>query len=200
MKETYSREDILTIAAEKIRQKKEKEEREERELYEQITSGTPWLFFKGVVLFCTLIAFITTIDQFVDGSSKKLTEEDCKMDRDWDYPFHRVLDVEGYTFWPHFNDWFDHTESSLKLVYSPILHTGKKLSYDIKNDDGKKRKHEEIRQRSIFTWFPVFQIFLLIPLFTYIFKRQSAGFNFARIVSLVFIFPGSLIVLYYTVF
>ncbi|NRA13314.1 MAG: hypothetical protein HRT57_15315, partial [Crocinitomicaceae bacterium] len=165
---------------------------------ERITSGTPWLIFRGVVVFCTLMALITTIEHFVDGPTKKITEEDCKIDRNWEYTWHRVLDVDGCMFTPHLKDWSNHTESSLKLTYTPIFRTGKKLSYDIQVNESTIRKHEEIRQRSIFTWFPAFQLILLFPLITYIFKRQSPGFNFARIASLVFVFPGSLLVIYFT--
>jgi len=194
------RQESFRLAAEKMRLKKEKEVREENEFYERITSGKPWFFFKAVMIFCTLILLVTTIDFFVDGTTKKLTEEDCKIDRDWEYTWHKVLDVEGYMFTPHFNDWYDHVESSLTLTYSPIFRTGKKLSYDIQSKDSSLRRHEEIRQNSIFTWFPAFQILLLIPLLTFLFKRQSAWFNFARIASLVFVFPGTLLVIYNTLF
>ena len=198
MRVRHSREDILRVAAEKMRQKKEKEERENKELYERITSGTPWLLFRIVVFFCTLIAVITTIDHFIDGPTRKLTDEDCKINRDWEYTWHKVLDVEGYMFSPHFNDWYNHTESSLELTYTPIFRTGKKLSYDIQVKESNIRKHVEIRQRSIFTWFPAFQLCLLIPLITFLFKRQSPWFNFGRVTSFVFVLPGALLVIYYT--
>ncbi|MFN6083831.1 MAG: hypothetical protein ACK476_02745, partial [Fluviicola sp.] len=61
-------------------------------------------------------------------------------------------------------------------------------------------KHEELRQNSIFNWFPFLQIALLIPLVTYIFKRQKPWFNFARVASMVVVFPGCLVVLYFTFF
>lgn len=187
----------MRIAAERLRLKKEKEEREDREFYERITSGIQWTAFKIVVVFCTLMFVISTIEVFVDGPTKKLTEKSWKIDRDWEYTWHQVLDVEGYMFTPALGDWSGHVENSMVMTYSPIFRTGKKLSYTIKVDDSIYRRHEEIRQRSIFTWFPVFQIFLLIPLFTYIFKRQAPMFNFARIASLVLVFPGTLMIIYY---
>ena len=70
------REEAFRIAAEKMREKREKEEREDREFYERITSGFPWFIFKSVVVFCTLLALVTTYDYFVDGPSKKLSEND----------------------------------------------------------------------------------------------------------------------------
>lgn len=198
MTRNINREEAFQIAAEKVRLKKEKEAREEQEFYERITSGTQWILFKSVVVFCTLMALVTTFEVFVDGPSKKLTEKDWKIDRNWEYTWHKVLDVKGYMFTPTIGDWSDRVDSSLKLTYSPIFRTGKKLVYDIKTGESSIRKHEEIRQRSIFTWFPLFQLVLLIPLATYIFKRQSPWFNFARIASFVLVLPGTLLVIFLT--
>lgn len=185
-------------AAEMMRQKKEKEAREDREFYERITSGWQWLLFKSVVVFCTLMVLVSTIEVFVDGPTKKLPEKSWKLNRDWEYTWHKVLDVEGYMFTPTLDDWSDRVENGFKMTYSPIFRTGKKLSYDIKVNEFVTRRHEEIRQQSIFTWFPAFQVFLLIPLITFLLKRQSPWFNFARIASLVFVFPGTLMVIFFT--
>jgi len=200
MPRNINRQESLRIAAEKIRQKKEKEEREDREFYERITSGMRWFIFKTVVVFCTLMLLVSTFEVFVDGPTKKLTEKSWKIDRNWEYTWHKVLDVEGYMFTPTIADWSDRVENSLEITYSPVFRTGKKLSYAVKADESAIRRQEEIRERSIFTWFPAFQLFLLIPLITFIFKRQSAGFNFARIASLVFVFPGTLMVIYFAMF
>jgi hypothetical protein len=156
-----------------------------------------WFLFKTVVVFCTLMLLVSTFEVFVDGPTKKLPEKSCKIDRDWDYTWHKVLDVEGYMFTPTIADWSERVENSLQITYSPVFRTGKKLSYAIKVNESGIRRQEEIRQMSIFTWFPAFQLFLLIPLITFIFKRQSAWFNFARIASLVLVFPGTLLVIYF---
>ncbi len=192
-----NREEALRIAAEKVRRKKEQEEREDREFYERITSGTPWLFFKIVVVFCTLLALVTTFEVLVDGPTKKLSNDSWKINRDWEYTWHKVLDVEGYMFTPTLSDWSDRVENSLRMTYSPVFRTGKKLVFDVQaNESDSVKRQEEIRQRSIFTWFPAFQLFLLIPLITFLLKRQSAWFNFARIASFVFVLPGALLVIY----
>lgn len=198
MTRNFNQQESMRIAAERMRLKKEKEAREEKEFYERITSGKQWLIFKTVVVFCTLMALVTTFEVFVDGPTKKLTENDWKIDRDWEWTWHTILDVEGYMFTPELGDWSGHVENTLEMTYSPVFRTGKKLSYDIEVNESTIRRHEEIRQSSIFTWFPAFQLFLLIPLITFIFKRQSAWFNFARIASLVFVFPGTLLVIYLT--
>lgn len=198
MSRNIDRQEALRIAAEKMRQRKEKEKREEIEFYEKITSGGRWLFFKSVVIFCSLMFVVSTIETFVDGPTKKLTEDDWKINRDWEWTWHKILDVEGYLFTPLITDWYQHVENSMEITYSPIFRTGKKLSFDVKLEGSGTRRQEEIRWRSIFTWFPLFQIFLLIPLLTMIFKRQSPWFNFARIVSLVFVFPGTLLVIFFT--
>lgn len=198
MPRNTNQQEALRIAAEKMRLKKEKEAREETEFYERITSGPIWLIFKIVVVFCTLMLLVSTFEVFVDGPSKKLSEKSWKIDRDWEYTWHKVLDVEGYMFTPLLEDWNDHVENTIRITYSPIFRTGKKLSYDVKVNEFAVKRQEEIRQESIFTWFPLFQIFLLIPLLTYIFRRQSAWFNFARITSLVFVFPATLLVIFFT--
>lgn len=197
MSRNFDQQESLRIAAERMRLKKEKEQREENEFYERITSGVQWLIFKVVVVFCTLMMLITTFEVFVDGPTKKISENDWKVDKNWEWTWHKILDVEGYLFTPELRDWSGRVENSFELTYSPIFRTGKKLSYDIQVDESTIRRHEEIRWRSIFSWFPTFQLLLLIPLFTFIFKRQSAWFNFARIASLVFIFPGTLLVIFY---
>lgn len=200
MSRNINREEALRIAAERMRQKKEQEEREENEFYERITSGTQWSIFKAIVVFTTLMALITTFDVFVDGPTKKITEEDWKINRDWEWTWHKVLEVEGYLFAPQLSDWSDHVDNTIEITYSPIFRAGKKLSYDIQEYESAIRRHEEIRWRSIFTWFPAVQVFLLIPLFTFLFKRQKPWFNFARILSMFVIFPGTLLVIYYAIF
>lgn len=198
MSRITNQEEIMRIAAERMRLKKEKEAREEKEFYERITSGPQWLFFKIVVVFCTLMFVVSTIEVMVDGPTKKLSEKAWKIDRNWEYTWHKVLDVKGYTFMPLLSDWNDRVENSLEMTYSPIFRTGKKLHYDVNVDGFAVKKQEEIRQFSIFNWFPFFQILLLIPLATYLFKRQSAWFNFARVASFVLVFPGTLLVIFLT--
>jgi hypothetical protein len=194
-----SREEKMRIAAEKVRRKKEKEQRENDEFYERITTGPRWLMFKIVVVFCTIMAVITTIEHLFDGPTEKITESDWQVDENWEYSGHAVLNVEGYMFTPPYLSWWDHLENSLELTYSPIFKTGKKFHYDSPvNETAEIRSYTEMRDRSIFSWFPFFQLFLLVPFVTFLLKRQSPWFNFARIVSFVFVFPGMLIVMFFT--
>ena len=190
--------EILRIAAERLRRKEEKEKREEKEYYEKITSGFRWGLFKVVVVFCTLMAVLTTIETFVDGATKKLDKSQWKIDRELYMMFHQTIKVEDYLFFPPISDWSGNIEDSYEITYTPIFRTGKKLSYDIQVDDTTVRRHEEIRSRSIFDWFPARQILMLIPLATFLLKRQNPWFNFARIASLVFIFPAILMITYFT--
>lgn len=197
MTRNINREESMRIAAEKMRLKKEKEIREDKEFYERITSGMQWLIFKIVVAFCTVMLVVSIIEVFLDGPTKKLSERSWKIDRNWEYTWHKVLDVEGYMFSPTISDWSDRVENSLSMTYSPIFRTGKKLNFNVKLGESIVRRQTEIRENSIFTWFPTFQIFLLIPLLTFIFKRQKPWFNFARIASLVLVFPGTLMVIFF---
>lgn len=194
MSRNHSREDALRIAAEKVRRKREEEKRAENEYYKKITSGTPWLLFTIVVAFCTLMMVLTTIEIFVDGETKKLDKSEWKIDRELYMMWHQSIKVGDYLFVPHLRDWSDHKEDSYEITYSPIFRTGKRLSYDLQINETTIRRHEEIRRRSIFTWFPWLQIVMLIPLATFIFKRQKPLFNFARVTSLIIVFPGILLV------
>ncbi|MCT4561161.1 MAG: hypothetical protein N4A41_07265 [Crocinitomicaceae bacterium] len=197
MSRNISREEALLQAAEKIRKQKEKEAQEDQAFYERITSGVQWLAFKIVVAVCLLILVVTTVDRFSDGETKKLTQNDWHVDRDWEWTWHKVLDVQGAMFAPELSNWSDRDETTMELIYSPILHTPKKLTYDLKKDGIVIRNHVEYRQHSFFSWFPELQIFLLIPLFTFLFKRQKPWFNFARIFSMFVILPGALLVVYF---
>lgn len=194
---SIDRQEAYRIAAERMRLKKEKEEREEREYYVRVTSGGPWLLFKIAVAFCTLMAIATTVETLVDGPSKKLTENDWKINREWEWTWHQILDVEGYMFSPYLKDWLGHVPNSLEITYTPIFRTGKKLSYDMPVGESMIRRHDEMRDHSIFEWFPLIQIAFLIPLFTFLFKRQSPWFNFSRALSLFIIFPGAVLVMVY---
>lgn len=194
------RKESMRIAAERMRIKKEKEKREEKEFYQRITSGIQWFAFKFVVVVCTLMVVASTFDTFVDGPTKQLSETDWRDNRDWEYRWHKVLDVEGYMFTPSLENWFNREEGSLELTYLPIFRTGKKLSFNIKAKGATIIKHVEMRRRSMFSWFPFLQIILLLPLFTYVFKQPKPWFNFARIASMFFIFPGVLMAIYFTYF
>lgn len=195
-----NREEYLKAAAERMRLAKEKEEKEEKEYYERVTSGNLWIFFKVAVVCSTLVLLISLIDTLFDGPEKSLTEKSWEIDRNWRYDGHSVLDVEGYLFTPKYLDWATHKEETLTLVYSPILRTGKKLNFDSVVNGEEIISYSTIRFRSLFNWFPYLQIFLLIPIVTYLFKRQSPWFNFARVFSLVFVLPGSLIIIFFTYF
>ncbi|XOV67621.1 MAG: hypothetical protein ACFHU9_00340 [Fluviicola sp.] len=190
----YGREERMRIAAEKMRRKKEQEEKEDREFYERITSGWQWNLFRFVVVFCTLMAILTTIDTFFDGKTRKMGVEEWKYDTEWRMEWHKIVVVDGAKFAPHFRDWSDRVEGSFEITYTPIFQTGKWLSYDLKDDEtGAIRNHTEFRWRSLLGWFPFFQIFALIPLITLFYKRQNSFFNFLRVASLAFVFPGTLI-------
>ena len=191
----------MRIAAEKIRLKKEQEEKEDREFYERITSGWQWNLFKFVVVFCTLMAILTTIEFLFEGKTRKLAKNEWKYDSEWRMEWHHIVVVDGARFVPHFRDWSDRVEGSFEITYTPIFQTAKLLSYSLKDEEtGAVRRHTEYRWRSLLGWFPFFQLFALIPLATFFYKRQNSFFNFARVASLSMVFPGTLIAIYFLIF
>ena len=190
----YSREEALLIAAERLRRKEEEEKLKENQYYEKITTGKPWFLFKIVVAFCTLMIVITTIEIYVDGETKKLTENEWKIDRELYLFGHQSVKVGDYLFAPPLKKWFGHVDNSFNITYTPIFGTGKRLSYDLEINEYTTIRSDTIRQRSIFTWFPFLQIIMLIPLLTFFYKRQKPLFNFARVASIVIVFPGTLMI------
>ena len=194
----YSREEAMKIAAERLKRKIEQEKQEEEAYYKRVTSGLPWYLFLGVVGFCTLMMILTTVEIFVDGETKQLTEKEWKVDRSLYVFGHQSIVVDDDLFIVHFDDWFDYIEGTFEITYSPIFKTGKWLSYDQKQGDNMIFRQKIIRRRSIFTWFPYLQIAMLIPLFTLIFKSPKPWFNFARVGSIAVIFPGTLLVIIFT--
>ena len=196
----YNREEALRIAAEKVRRTKEEEKRKEDEYFKRVTSGFPWLFFKIVVVFCTLMVFITMVEIVIDGKTEKLTEDDWKIDRELYQPGHQSIKVGDYLFVAAFKEWLGHVDSSFEITYTPIFQTAKKLSYNQEISENNIVRQEVMRRRSIFNWFPFFQLFMLIPLLTFIFKRQNTLFNFSRIVSMFVVLPATVLILILSMF
>ena len=196
----YNRVEALKIAAEKVRRQAEEEKRKEDEYFDRITSGTPWFFFKAVVGFCTVVLLITMIEIVVDGNTQKLTSDEWKIDRELYMTGHQSIKVGDYLFVAPFKSWLGHMDDSFEITYSPFFKTAKKLSYNQEISENNIKRQEVIRRRSIFTWFPFFQILMLIPLLTYIFKRKNTLFNFSRIVSMFVVFPVTILILTLTMF
>lgn len=194
MKVKYTREELIKIAAEKVRIKEEEAQRAENEYYYKITHGTPWLVFKIVVGFCTLMMVLTTIDILVDGPSQELDQSEWRIDRELYIPGHQSIKVGDDLFVPEMKDWLGHIDDSFEITYSSIFRTGKWLNYNREVSENVVLRESTIRRRSIYTWFPYFQIIMLIPLATFLFKRQKPWFKFARIASMVLITPAIILV------
>ena len=148
------RNEALRAAAEKVKKQKEEEKRKEKEYFERVTSGPSWMLFKVVVVFCTLMAILTTIETFVDGETRKLDDSEWRVDRELYVLYHQSVKVGDDLFVPHLDNWIKYIEGTFEITYSPIFRTGKKLSYDLKVGANEIRRHEVIRRRSVFTWFP----------------------------------------------
>lgn len=193
----FDQKEAMRKAALKLQQQKEEEERKDREYFERITTGRPWLIFKIGVAFCTLMLILTSIDIYVDGKSKKLKEGEWRIDRELYMNGHQSIKVGNALFIAPFEIWFGHIDDSFEITYSLIFQTGKKLAYNQEVSEGAVVRHEVIRRRSIFTWFPFLQIAMVIPLLVFIFKRKKPWFRFARTMSLLIITPMSFIILMY---
>lgn len=197
MSRNLNREEYLRVKAEQIRLKKEKEALEERAIYERATTGLWWLSFKIVVVVSTFMAVATLVDHLFDGRIHKLDEQSWKIDQDWSYPGHSVVNIDGYLFTPDYYHWAPHVENTIQLTRTPIFRTGKKLTFDTKVNGNQIVQHTELRWRSIFDWFPFVQIMFFIPLVTFIFKQQSPWFNLGRIISYTVVIPCAFAIYFY---
>lgn len=190
----------LAKTAERIKKAREAELIKEKEFYTKITSGTSWLWFKIGTAFCILMVILTTYDTFFDGETKPISQNE--------YNFNRELYAIGYqSVWVDENLFIVPIESmigmdmnSFQVTYSPIFGDPKFLSFASYYEDTKTplEKRIQVAQKriSIYEWFPLAQIMLLLPLLVIIFKRQKAWFNFARVGCFILLFPGSILLLF----
>ncbi|MFK7787412.1 MAG: hypothetical protein AB8B56_19970 [Crocinitomicaceae bacterium] len=54
-------------------------------------------------------------DPFADGPSRKLSDDDWQINKNWEWTWHKVLDVENCMFAPEIGDWGNLVEGSIEL-------------------------------------------------------------------------------------
>lgn len=194
MNQLEKRKERLRVAAEKLKKEREEEIINDRLYFEKITSGPRWTIFTVFMIFCAGLALITTYDTFKDGEVYELTPNQYRFDRSlgaWDNQ--SIWVNEDDIFLVPFVDLFDFDENSFQLVTSPIFGDPKYLSFTKKESTGDFTRYYFQKRVSIYEWFPLAQIMLLIPLLVFLFKRQKPWFKFAQFTCLFLIFPGSII-------
>jgi hypothetical protein len=200
-----SRQEHLKRAAEQIKKAKELEIIKEKEYYEKITSGNRWMIFKIFTLFCVLLAVLTTVDTFTDGEVVRITPEQFRFDRSLGALNHQSIWVnESDLFLVHFQDLQGMNLETFEVTKSFIFGDNKYLSFLQEYEDSvtpMTRTRIYVSKRiSIYDWFPLTQVFLLLPLLVLLFKQQKPWFNFAQMACFILLFPGSLILLYSLIF
>ncbi|MFT4601987.1 MAG: hypothetical protein ACI857_002173 [Arenicella sp.] len=201
----FDQKEAFRKAAERAQQLKEKEAKEEEEHYQKITSGNGWMYFKIGMVFSVIFLLVTTIDTFFEGETVKLENAEWKVDHEWRSSTHQIIKVSGAQFMVSYQDWSGFIFNSFQMTYSPILHEEKVLwfmqdPYSASGADLDPVRRYGLRTRSVFNWFPYLQIILLMPLFTFLFKRKKQWFVFTRMMSMVLIYPGSLLLLLWILF
>jgi hypothetical protein len=200
-----SRQEHLKRAAEQIKKAKEFEAVKEKEYYEKITGGTRWKIFTFFTFFCVLLALLTTFDTFVDGKTVKLSQGEFKFERSlYSIDYQSVWVNDDDLFLVHFKDLQDKDLNTFEVTESFIFRDYKYLSFIQAYEDSvtpltRKRKYAS-KRISIYDWFPLTQVLLLLPLFVFLYKRQKPWFNFAQMACFILIFPGSLVLLYSLIF
>ncbi|MCB9222764.1 MAG: hypothetical protein H6582_01200 [Crocinitomicaceae bacterium] len=198
----FDQKTAIAKAAERVRQEKEAEKERDAAYYQKITSGNRWLFFKGIVVFTTLMLILTTYDTFVMGPTEKISPSEWEMNRELYRINYQSIWVHGHAlFTPHLEDWIGHLEEGFEVTYTPIFHDEKILSFlqvpYTTEGNAAPIRHYVWRDRSIYNWFPLFQIMLLIPLLTFLLRRPKPWFNYLRMASMVLILPGTIFILIY---
>lgn len=199
------RKEHLRKVAEKLKQERELEAQKDREYYEKITSGTRWMIFKIGMVFCILLAIVTTIDTFVDGKTEKLHQDQFVFDRSlgaWDYQ--SVWVNENDIFLVHFSDMVGMNLNTFELTKSFITGDNKYISFIQEYEDSvtpmTRTRIKAQKRVSIYEWFPFVQVLLLLPLLVFLFRKQKPWFKFAQFASLLLIMPGSVILLLTLIF
>jgi hypothetical protein len=184
---------IQEVAA-NIKLAKEQTAKQEIIDYENSITGTKWNLFKGIVVFCCLMAVLTTLDTFIDGGERTLDSKEWRVDRSIYSIGYQSIWVNDALFMPSFDQWIGFEPNSFEVTESFIFRDEKHLHFVQVPDkyvDAEQRpiQRHTARIRSIYNWFPALQVLLLIPLLTFFFKRKAPLFNFARIVSLYVLGP-----------
>ncbi len=192
----------MAKAAEKLRNQKIEEVKKEAEHYETITSNGGWTYFKIGMVFCLLFLIAITVDTFVVGDKVKIENQEWEIDHEWRSSTHAIVKVGGAQFMVWYQDWAGFIPNSFEVTRSPILRDEQILWFmQDPYTYGDEVKEPELkfgtRTRSVFNWFPYIQLALMIPLFTFLFKRPQQWFVFSRMLSMFLIIPGTLLMLFW---
>lgn len=190
------RKEHMRRAAEMLAKKKAEEAIKDAEYYKKITTGNRWTLFAIGVFICLIINVIATIDTFVDGETVKLPSGSFYHER---LPYSKanaLVIVDQDIFTPYYKDFISVDFESFTMTNSLLFGQAKFIEFDA-HTLGDRQRFIAYERISIFEWFPYLQIMLLIPLFTFLMKRQAPWFIFMRYLCLLIIFPGSLVMLYF---
>ena len=195
----------LKQVAEKLKQEKALEAQKDLDYFKKMTSGPRWNLFVIGSLFCAIMAVLVSIDTFVDGKTERINQDQ--------WVFDRSLGAKDYqSVWVNENDIFlirmDQMAgldlTSFRLTRSYIFGDNKYLSYTRAYEDSVTplTYYHHIAQKrvSIYEWFPLLEIMLLIPLILVIIKRPKPWYKFGQYASIFLIFPGCLILLLTLIF
>ena len=190
--------------AERILKEREEELIKDREHFEKITSGNRWKLFTGLTFFCVILALIITYDTFVDGKSVPISDNDYRFERSLYVIGSQSVWVDDNLFMVPFENMIGMDLNSFQLINSPILGDPKYIGFESNYEDSvtplERRVHFAQKRISIYEWFPLVQILLLLPLIVFFYKRQKPWYNFAQMTCFLLIFPGSILLLFTLIF
>lgn len=183
-------------AQEAMKEKKRLEEEKSRQYYEKITTGTSWMIFKIGTLFCILMVVLLTIDTLTVSKVVHLDPEDYEHRRNTYTKQDAVIWVGDEIFTAGYKSFISVDYNSFAVHKSGIFGQSKFLLFTAHTLDNPKRFYS-YQRLSIYEWFPWLQLMLLIPLFVFLFKKPQPWFTYMRMMSMILIFPGALLILFY---
>lgn len=173
---------------------KKREEERSLQFYNRITSGRPWLLFKLGAIFCAILSVLLTYDTLATKEIVQLTSDDYEYNRDIYSTAGAIIWIGDEIYTAGSKDFISVDYESFRIAKSGILNQSKYLVFTA-HKESNPTDFYGYQRLSVYEWFPLLQIGLLIPLFVFLFKREQAWFTFMRMTSIIIIMPAAVVIL-----
>ena len=175
---TSEREDRIKEAQERYKNMKLKEEQENERYYQNITTGKSWRLFMIIMLSCTLVSFIITLDMLVFPTKTQLTQITKKnlnvvqSGSSDDSGSSAVLLSTGQTAWLSLSLIGKEEDNFIYLERTLFFKDIKYVKYWRNN-----KWQCYVPDYGLAGTFPAIPLALLIPLLTYFIKNKTIYFS-----------------------
>ncbi len=165
--------------------------------FQKIAAGLYWNIFRVAAGICAVLAVLFTVDTFVDGGERSIPNTGYTFER-WRYPVygHQTVIVDNEIYTPSFEQLFDFDIHSFKVHNSFIFQDPKFITFNSSLGDNQRAD----RRVSVYEYFPLIQLLLLVPLAVIFYKRQNGMFFLFWGVTILLIYPSALYMLLSRIF